>query len=1058
MSRKSTRLLLAFILPVLMIAVSVSAVVGLSGLFSDKEVLADEEVYTLAEGECSVPFRKTYTKCTFTPDTTGYYDIQSIGNTITAGLIGNSEFDPDTNWSAIIDASWGYESDRNFHLLIKLEEGTLYNLFVVLNAELPDGSEEIVLPIRISMIGTSGSCGDNATWSYDETTKTLTFSGNGPMAEQSSEYYVPWSIYKDQVESVVVEDGITTITSYAFYRFPYLTSVTIPDSVKSIGRYAFYYCTALADLPVMNGVETLGDTAFYGCSELTSIVIPDNITKMGSSVFAWCDHLENVTLGSGLTEISCGAFGYCTALSSVSVPDGITIFDDRAFSGCTSLTSITIPEGVTYLGDGVFDYCTMLSEVEIPDSVTYIGTYAFKSCYELTSIKIPDGVTSILSETFQYCSNLTSVEIPSSVTKIGYSAFFCCQKLTDIVIPYGVESIDSSAFYYCKNLKNVSIPNTVESIGNEAFRDCDALESISIPDSVEYIYLYAFADCDILEEVIFGSGLKYIGSEAFRQCPNLKEMNLPESLEEIGNQAFMSDSKLESVSIPSGSIGAAAFKYCYALSDVTLGEGVTYIGDSAFLDLDAITQITIPKSISSIGPYAFYDCDGITSIYIPENITRIERYSFYDCGKLGSVTIEGSTTVIEKYAFFNCRNLSELILGEGVTEIGSCAFESCVSLTTLTIPASMKTIYDAFEYCDAITDIYCYANPDHFSWSGNGSYEFLSNRATKCHVLSSLLQKYINNFENYVNVTFVGDLDQAVNMNLGAVLYGYTLSLEGDIGVNFYMDLSGTDLSDDAYVKFTVPNGNSTREQIVYVKDAGKDMVGEKTCHVFKCKVSPKDASSLIKAQIIDGENGSKVFAYSVRQYAEFLYSHRFENAEYARAANLVDALMCYCTCAQDYFNVARERFDYEWKNFFQIGNVVINAPEKIVALDNVPGVTFVGAKLSLRSETELKLYFLCEDDTTFSCANGDIETITDGEYKVVVVRNINARDIGESFQIKAIRGTNTGLVKYSILNYCDSVVNSSEYSDLLKDTVRSLVYYYHETVKYGANGGSNNA
>ena len=318
MSRKSTRLLLAFILPVLMIAVSVSAVVGLSGLFSDKEVLADEEVYTLAEGECSVPFRRTYTKCTFTPNTTGYYDIQSVGNVITAAQLGYSQFDPNENWQDYIDCSYGYSNSPNFHFLKEFEAGTTYSLFITLNDGQDDGPQEVVLPIRISMIGTSGSCGENATWSYDETTKTLTFSGNGPMAEQSSEYYVPWSIYKNQAKSVVVEDGITTITSYAFYRFPYLTSVTIPDSVKSIGRYAFYYCTALADLPVMNGVETLGDTAFYGCSELTSIVIPDNITKMGSSVFAWCDQLENVTLGSGLTEISCGAFGYCTALSSVS--------------------------------------------------------------------------------------------------------------------------------------------------------------------------------------------------------------------------------------------------------------------------------------------------------------------------------------------------------------------------------------------------------------------------------------------------------------------------------------------------------------------------------------------------------------------------------------------------------------------------------------------------------------------------------------------------------------------------------------------------------------------
>ena len=53
---------------------------------------------------------------------------------------------------------------------------------------------------------------------------------------------------------------------------------------------------------------------------------------------------------------------------------------------------------------------------------------------------------------------------------------------------------------------------------------------------------------------------------------------------------------------------------------------------------------------------------------------------------------------------------------------------------------------------------------------------------------------------------------------------GCTLSLSGDIGMNYYMDLSSADLSEDAYVEFTVPFGDKTETQKVYVQEkAGED-------------------------------------------------------------------------------------------------------------------------------------------------------------------------------------------------------------------------------------------
>ena len=84
----------------------------------------------------------------------------------------------------------------------------------------------------------SGTCGEKLTWTYEETTKTLTISGSGEMTD----YYpdAPWS--KFGIQTAVIESGVTSIGSSAFYNSSGLTTVTIGNSVTNIGNNAFSYC------------------------------------------------------------------------------------------------------------------------------------------------------------------------------------------------------------------------------------------------------------------------------------------------------------------------------------------------------------------------------------------------------------------------------------------------------------------------------------------------------------------------------------------------------------------------------------------------------------------------------------------------------------------------------------------------------------------------------------------------------------------------------------------------------------------------------------------------
>ena len=88
----------------------------------------------------------------------------------------------------------------------------------------------------------------------------------------------------------------------------------------------------------------------------------------------------------------------------------------------------------------------------------------------------------------------------------------------------------------------------------------------------------------------------------------------------------------------------------------------------------------------------------------------------------------------------------------------------------------------------------------------------------------------------------------AIIDGIGAKLAGYSLSLTGNIGVNFYMELSNKIIADkDAYMQFTLPNGTITK---VLVSEAQTNTTinAEKTYYRFPCEVASYEMTQDIKA------------------------------------------------------------------------------------------------------------------------------------------------------------------------------------------------------------------
>ena len=289
-----------------------------------------------------------------------------------------------------------------------------------------------------NIVGFDGSCGDpsvnegkNVTWAYDN--GTLTIIGTGAMADYVSGN-PGWYSYMDNISSIVIENGVTSIGDYVFQDCSGLTSVTFASGSQ---------------------LESIGVNAFYSCSKLTSVTIPASVTSIGYGAFMGCSGLTSVTFASGSQLASIG---------------------ERAFCSCTNnnLTSIEIPASVKSIGGSAFYFCTGLTSVAFASGsqLESIGVQAFTSCSGLTSIEIPASVKSIGESAFSYCTGLTSVAFAygSQLESIGVHAFTRCSGLTSIEIPASVKSIGKSAFNECFYLESVKL-NSNPTIGEDAFRD-----------------------------------------------------------------------------------------------------------------------------------------------------------------------------------------------------------------------------------------------------------------------------------------------------------------------------------------------------------------------------------------------------------------------------------------------------------------------------------------------------------------------------------------------------------------------------------------------------------
>ena len=291
----------------------------------------------------------------------------------------------------------------------------------------------------------------------------------------------------------------------------------------------------------------------------------------------------------------------------------------------------------------------------------------------------------------------------------------------------------------------------------------------------------------------------------------------------------------------------------------------------------------------------------------------------------------------------------------------------------------------------------------------------------------------------------------AIIDGIGAKLAGYSLSLTGNIGVNFYMELSNKIIADkDAYMQFTLPNGTITK---VLVSEAQTNTTinAEKTYYRFPCEVASYEMTQDIKAQMFDG-NGKcgKEYTYTVRDYAQYLIDHV---DLYQDAYPFAVAMLNYGACSQKYFNKAVDELANKYLNDDEleipdrfegyIDNFVANKAENKVLGQ------FAGLSMVLKSETTLNIFYEPKEGIDVSKLNfivdgKEITPVKRGQYYILSLENIKANELGNSKKFTVTDGTNTLSGDYCAMMYCYQVLQAQEgtYEDALVTLVKAFSNY----------------
>jgi hypothetical protein len=259
-----------------------------------------------------------------------------------------------------------------------------------------------------------------------------------------------YAFYNSGLESVLFDNGFTTISDYAFGKTN-LAEVNIPDSIVSIGKSAFNDCKKLTAVNIneTSQLKELKDGAFAECSSLSYLFIPKEIVRLETPGLITNSGVKNIEFATDTKleylSISLRSFSKGTQFT---IPDSVK--EIASFNISYDYVTLVFGENsqLEKIGSKCFDRYN--GDLYIPKNVKYIDENAFQIGSkalvtihpENTYFKVVDNcLIDIINKRLVVSYYNAILPTDGSVTSLGNSSAVCVRYL-----PKSIIYINSGAF------------------------------------------------------------------------------------------------------------------------------------------------------------------------------------------------------------------------------------------------------------------------------------------------------------------------------------------------------------------------------------------------------------------------------------------------------------------------------------------------------------------------------------------------------------------------------------------------------------------------------------
>lgn len=246
---------------------------------------------------------------------------------------------------------------------------------------------------------------------------------------------------RNEIDSVIIPEGVTSIEPQAFHRCRSLKSVQFPSTLKTIGSDAFWNCFSLKDFILPDGLKSIEAGAFKGCANIppgivVDIRIPASVENIEEEAFAisGIDRIEvdpknphyfsrDGVLYKRDVEANVLESFQRKGMDVFTVDSDITAFGTLSFM-CAEVKTVIMHDQINSLGHESTFWMSRIEQIELPESIQQIPVACFGGCENLKYVKITQAKNSAyhikegafgghtpLDELHVYASDLTKFKV-----------------------------------------------------------------------------------------------------------------------------------------------------------------------------------------------------------------------------------------------------------------------------------------------------------------------------------------------------------------------------------------------------------------------------------------------------------------------------------------------------------------------------------------------------------------------------------------------------------------------------------------------------------------------